>query len=293
MREIEYWHRRQRCMETERVQDVRALSLLYETAIGRFFTNLVLSKRVFSIVYAIAHDGRRSVRRIGPFIREFEIDADQFEPGPYRSFNEFFRRRFLPSARSFAGDPSLMPAFAEGRYLAWEKTSVNQRFPVKGRRLPCRTLLASDEWAQAFEGGPVVICRLAPQDYHRVHFADSGSIIEIYHVAGALHSVNPLALQAKPDILCTNSRDVTIQRSANFGLIAYVEIGAMTVGRITQCCSRGGSVQRGEEKSYFQIGGSTVVVLGEKGRWRPDNDILEHTARGLETFVELGTAIGK
>lgn len=193
-------------------------------------------------------------------------------------------------------EPSIMPAFAEGRYLAWEKTFPDQVFPVKGEFLKADCLLNSMEKANIFFNGPVVIARLAPHDYHRFHFVDSGKICYYYRIRGRLHSVNPIALSTKGDILCTNQRDVTIQETDNFGLIAYIEIGAMTVGKIIQSFHTGNHPSgifpyRGEEKGYFQYGGSTVVLLGQGGRWTPDKEILECTKRRLETFVELGTSI--
>ena len=84
---------------------------------------------------------------------------------------------------------------------------------------------------------------------------------------------------------------MTIQETENFGLIAYIEIGAMTVGKIEQNYRRGDFVSRGDEKGYFKYGSSTVVLLGEKGCWSPDRGILEYTSKGIETFVELGSSI--
>jgi phosphatidylserine decarboxylase len=186
-----------------------------------------------------------------------------------------------------------MPAFVEARYLAWEEASPRMAFPVKGRYLTVDALLGGRTWAAEFLHGPVIIARLAPQDYHRVHFVDSGRIVEHYHIEGPLHSVNPVALSSISGILSTNARDVMVQETARFGRIAYVEVGAMTVGRIVQTSAAGAVPGRGEEKSHFEFGASTVVVLGRPGRWIPDSEILDHTRRGIETFVELGTAVAR
>ncbi|MDP6408366.1 MAG: phosphatidylserine decarboxylase, partial [Planctomycetota bacterium] len=40
------------------------------------------------------------------------------------------------------------------------------------------------------------------------------------------------------------------------------------------------------------FGGSTLVLLAEPGRVVFDADLREHSARGLETRVRLGTRIG-
>jgi phosphatidylserine decarboxylase len=49
----------------------------------------------------------------------------------------------------------------------------------------------------------------------------------------------------------------------NFGRRAFVEIGALSVGRIIQVRPLDAPFRRGEEKSVFRFGGSAVVVFGE------------------------------
>ena len=59
---------------------------------------------------------RRSARKIAPFIGKHKIDMSQFEPVQYRSYAEFFERRFRAGVRSFPPDPGTMGAFAEARW---------------------------------------------------------------------------------------------------------------------------------------------------------------------------------
>ena len=108
---------------------------------------------------------------------------------------------------------------------------------------------------------------------------------------GRFHSVNPLALEFRGDIFATNERQVSLLETKNFGKLAYVEVGAVCVGLIVQTHPTEGSFKRGEEKGYFLFGASTVIVLGEKGKWKPSSDILEQTALGRETLVRLGSEV--
>ena len=277
----------------EPVQDQGILRFLYGSLPGRWAANVFFSRRTFSRLYAVSYRGKHSRKKIAPFIRRYGVDMGDFEEKPYASFDDFFARRFRPGARAFATEPSVMPAFAEARYLAWETALPGRPFPVKGRLITVETLLGGEEEAAEFRRGPLLIARLAPQDYHRVHFVDAGRILKHYRLEGSLHSVNPIALCAVGDVLSTNAREVTIQETANFGRIAYVEVGAMTVGRIVQHQSTGACPRRGDEKSHFEYGASTVVVLGQPARWSPDSELLEHTRRGIEAFVELGTAVAR
>jgi hypothetical protein len=97
----------------------------------------------------------------------------------------------------------------------------------------------------------------------------------------------------KQDILFRNERQINILETRNFGRLAFVEVGALSVGRIVQLHALDSPFQRGEEKSVFRFGGSAIVVFGEPGIWRPSDDLLEHTKEGIETLVRLGEPVGR
>jgi phosphatidylserine decarboxylase len=80
--------------------------------------------------------------------------------------------------------------------------------------------------------------------------------------------------------------------SASRPRLAFVEVGALSVGRIVQMHPLDAPFRRGEEKSVFRFGGSAIVVFGEPGTWRPSHDLLEHTKEGVETLVRLGEPVG-
>jgi phosphatidylserine decarboxylase len=105
--------------------------------------------------------------------------------------------------------------------------------------------------------------------------------------------VNPLALKRHPRLFLGNERQISLLETEHFGLLAYVEIGALCVGRIVQTHREEMPFARGEEKGYFLFGGSTIVVYGEKGAWAPEADLLRHSAEGMETLVELGAPVAR
>ena len=290
---IFYWDRRQGCEQREQVYGDSALGWAYGTSLGQTLTKGFLSKAVVSQVYGRYQSSRLSSRRIKPFIEQFNIPMSEFDEGPFQSFNDFFIRKFKPGMRPFVSAESELPAFAEARYYAFEKITAEQKFPVKGKDLSIEALLGSGEKAEPFLGGPLLLARLCPVDYHRFHFPDSGNFLETYRLAGPLHSVNPLALQFKGDILVTNERQVSILQTDHFGKLAYVEVGALCVGKIVQTCREDGKFQRGDEKGYFLFGGSTVIVVGQPGYWKPDSDLLFQTSEGRETWIRLGEQVAK
>lgn len=297
--QINFWHRGHRKMETELVYGDRAIQYLYQNDWGKRANRLVTSPWV-SKMYGFYQDLPISHRKVRPFIEKFSIDIAEYEPGSrpsydpkdsYGSFNEFFIRRFRMGKRPFVPEPGRMPAFAEARYVGHGSITPDTVFPVKGAFLTAAGLLGNSDVCRPFEGGPLLIARLCPVDYHRFHYPDSGRVIDQWRVTGRYDSVNPVALRLKPEIFIANERHVSILQTENFGKLAYIEVGAVCVGKIVQTHRWNKPFLRGEEKGYFLFGGSTVVLLGEKGAWKPSADILEKTSQGIETYLRLGEEV--
>jgi phosphatidylserine decarboxylase len=264
----------------------------YESEPRRSLNQLLESHPLYDWFLAAYQNSRMSARKIGPFIRKHYIDMAEFELVNYRSYAEFFERRFRPGVRRFPSIPGEMGAFAEARYFGWDRLEGQQRFPVKGASLNAEEILGNAERARAFMGGPVLLVRLAPVDYHHVHYPDHGRTLENDRRGHRLWTVNWHALQNKPDILFRNERSVNILQTETFGRLGFVEVGALSVGRIVQVHALDEPFGRGEEKSVFRFGGSAIVVFGEPGRWAPCEDILEWTKEGIETLVRLGEVVG-
>jgi phosphatidylserine decarboxylase len=52
-------------------------------------------------------------------------------------------------------------------------------------------------------------------------------------------------------------------------------------------------VSKGAKKGFFEFGGSTVVLLFQKGRIELDQDLCTNTQNEIETYVRMGESIGK
>lgn len=292
-REIKIWNRAEQKEESEKIYGDAWLRWAYETSLGRGLTQAIFIHSWLSKLYGFYQSSSWSRSKIDSFIKNFQIPMNDYEAASYASFNDFFIRRFKPGLRIFPDHSQLLPAPAEARYLAFEQISDELKFPVKGKFLNLETLLNSSEMARPFLGGPLIIARLCPVDYHRFHFPDAGKIIETYQVPGVLHSVNPVALKAHPDLFLKNERQISILETKNFGKLAYLEIGALFVGKIVQTHPPSQDFHRGDEKGYFLFGGSTVIIVGEPNRWRPSDDLLDNTRQGREVRLRLGETIGQ
>ena len=288
--QIIVWNRQKKREETESIYGNCFLRMLYENPIGLFLVRYVLSIPLFSHIYGKLQNITLSTRWIKPFIQKYKIDMRDYENREFSHFNDFFIRRFQENARSFEKEKDLLPAFCEGRYLAYSSLEKNTPLPIKEKFLSLEQLLRKKEWIEHFEKGPALIVRLCPTDYHRFHYPDSGKTIDHYSLAGLLHSVNPIALKEQKHVLSQNERQVSILECENFAKLAYIEIGALCVGKIVQT-NEEVSFHRGQEKGYFLFGASTVILLGERNAWLPDRDIVEQSEKGRESFIELGKKI--
>lgn len=288
---IIYWDRAAGVKKTEKVYGDAFVRILYSSNLGKKLADSVFANRWMSKAAGVYQSSDFSRSKIQEFVRAFDIPMEEYEEGPFRSFNDFFIRKFKPGVREFTQNPNELAAFAEARYLAFKKVDPEQIFPVKGQDLSALTILGDIGLSRQFLGGPVLIARLCPTDYHRFHFPDQGKVLKTLRIEGKLHSVNPLALQMKSDIFSANERQVSILETQNFGKLAYVEVGAMCVGKIIQTHSWGKPYERGDEKGYFLFGASTVIVFGEPGAWVPDADLLSMTEQKIETFVQLGDRV--
>ncbi len=266
---------------------------VFQSSVVLGLFHLLLNNSVFCRLYGWLQARHGSRRKISRFVRDYGIDVEEFEVplDRYPTFNAFFTRRLKPGARPFAPEPDALSCPADGKVLVYQKLLEGARIPVKGASVPLQRLLNSDEEARTYLHGSALVVRLAPYDYHRFHFPDSGTAGPARALAGRYFIVNPLGLARVPGVFWRNKRAITRFDSDGFGRIAYVEIGGFAVGSIVETYAPG-RVDRGQEKGYFQFGGSTLVLLFEPETVVFDDDLMEDSGRGIEVHVQAGARIG-
>jgi hypothetical protein len=114
------------------------------------------------------------------------------------------------------------------RYFAWDKLEPERQSSVKGHSLSAEQIVGTVQRARPFIGGPIFLVRLAPVDYHHVHYPDHGRTSNHDRLGHRLWTVKWHALLNKQDVLFSNERDVNILETRHFGRIAFVEIGALS-----------------------------------------------------------------
>jgi len=266
----------------------RFLEWMYGTRPGRLLVKLMIRPGVSRAVGWLL-DRRVSALAVRPFIRKNHICMDDFEQRRFRSFNDFFTRRVLPGKRPVDDAPAHLIAPCDSKLTVYD-IRPDSRFRVKGMAYTLEGLLQSKELAETFLGGTLLLFRLTVGDYHRYTYIDSGFVTGSTRIPGVFHTVNPAAASRCP-IYRENTREYSLLESLRFGTVLQMEVGAAMVGRIVNAPGSR-NVRRGEEKGRFEFGGSTVIVLLQKGRAILDADLLRNTAQDAETVVRLGERIG-
>ncbi|MDE7434430.1 MAG: phosphatidylserine decarboxylase [Lachnospiraceae bacterium] len=266
----------------------RILRFLYEQRLGQSFLSLLIRPRVSKLAGRIL-DSRLSGLAIASFRKRHQISMEDFEERTYRSYNDFFTRRIKPGKRAFSDVPSELCAPCDSR-LSVYPIHEDAHLTVKDTVYTMESLFHSRRIPKYYKGGTLCIFRLAVEDYHRYCYVDDGRKSKNYRIPGVFHTVNPLANDVYP-IYKENTREFSVLDSVHFGKILMMEVGALMVGRIVNHHQER-DVQRGEEKGFFEFGGSTVILCFPAGCVQIHDDILKNSAAGMETKVRQGETIG-
>jgi phosphatidylserine decarboxylase len=242
-------------------------------------------------------DDPASIRSIPDFVKYHRLNVDEIaQPlDSFRTFNEFFYRKLKPGVRQLAcpDDVTVVVSPADCRLNVFPVIEDAIKLWIKGANFSIANLLKDDGLAEYYKGGSLLICRLAPQDYHRFHSPVDGKLTFYYHIAGTYFTVNPMAVRRRIDIYTENSRTVCLIDTKTFGKVALVAIGAMMVGSIVITAPGGTALNRMDEIGYFAFGGSTIVVCFPPGSIIFDEDLIVNSREQLETLVQVGNSIGK
>lgn len=234
---------------------------------------------------------RFSARFVPGFAERNKIDMTDYEEKKYRSYNDFFIRKIKPGARPIAKSENALISPCDGK-LSVHRITRDSRFYIKDTEYTVEQLLRSKSLTKRYDNGYAVVIRLTVDNYHRYCYVAEGVKSSNVSLAGCLHTVNPVANELHP-IYKENAREYTLLQTTKFGTIVMMEVGAMMVGKIRNHHKGPRKVEKGEEKGYFEFGGSTVVLLLQHGKVRLDYDLVENTENGYETIVRMGERIGE
>jgi phosphatidylserine decarboxylase len=293
MTSILLYDRKTGSIREEDIFEKGVMNFFYGSRPGFWITELLLKRRWATELYARLQHSSRSKAKINRFIEEFGIDVTELERPveSFNSFNEFFIRKLKPEARPIDHQPDHLVSIADCR-LSVYPIRESEVYPVKARSFTIAQLVGDEMIAANYLGGWCLIFRLAPVDYHRFCYVDDGEQSPVVAINGFYRSVHPLSLGKMKAVFTENRREYCVLKTANFDEVIHIDVGATGVGHIVQNHPQGGRFKRGEEKGYFEFGGSTSILLTRPGVAKVDDDVAEYSARGIETIVRYGEKIG-
>ena len=291
---IEYIYRKTGEKLIEKVPGEKYLKFLYYNPFGELALNLVIKRKFLTWYYGKEMDKKSSVSKIKSLIESAGINMAESKKNidEFNSFNEFFIRELKAGAREIDMNENTLVSPADGRIFVYENLSEVSKFFLKGDEFTLQEFFKDDFLAEKYKDGVFMIVRLAPVDYHRYHFPADGFINKSRLIEGYYYSVSPHAIKKNFRIYCENKREYSTLKTEKFGDIIISEIAATMVGGIIQSYTPDTFIKKGDEKGYFYFGGSTVIMIFEKGKVAVDKDLILNSQNGIETKVYMGEKIG-
>ena len=238
----------------------KLLQKLYQKFPFRLLLRLMISSTVSKLTGWFL-DRKISKIFIKRFVKNNNIDLSQAVKQSFSSFNDFFIRELKPDLREVNDNDNILISPCDSCLSAYTVTK-DKTFKIKKTIYTIEDLLNGDKISDTFDDGLLLIFRLRPVDYHRYIYFDDAKIISKKSVKGTYHTVNPV-VHEHYKVYASNTREYNVMETKNFGICIQMEVGAMLVGRIKNIVEKQ-NILRGEEKGYFEFGGSTVIVLLQK-----------------------------
>lgn len=263
-----------------------ALKFLYNTILGRLILKWLINPSV-SQISGKYNDSKLSKRKIKKFIKKNNINMEDFIEEDYQNFNDFFTRTIKEEKRPMSHNPKRFISPADSKVLAYDITE-DLMLTIKDSTYSLNELVNNEEDLSEFKNGKCLVFRLCVDDYHHYCYPDDGKLLKHNFIEGKLHTVRSISNKYK--IYKENQREYSIIQTDNFDKIIYIEVGALMVGKIVNNIKE--EFTKGEEKGYFKLGGSTIVILIKENQIILDKDIINNSKNDIETEVKYHETIG-
>ncbi|MGP8215249.1 MAG: phosphatidylserine decarboxylase [Bacteroidia bacterium] len=202
--------------------------------------------------------------------------------GGWKSFNQIFARHFKPGYRPIAAisDQSVIVMPADSTFGGQWEIRKDSNVTVKNLNWKVSELLEGSPYKDRFENGLFIHSFLSPTDYHRQHAPVGGRVLEARVIQGQVY----LEVEAIPVDSNSGRHSLKLKRTFDsldtagyqfaqtrglivldtpIGLVAVLPIGMCQVSSVIITAEVGVTVRKGEELSYFQFGGSDIILLFE------------------------------
>jgi phosphatidylserine decarboxylase len=218
------------------------------------------------------------------FIRVFKVDMKDAvieDISQYTTFNEFFTRKLKPDTRPIDKSTESIVSPCDGKISMFGDIDRHTLLQAKGKTFTLNEFLTPNcKHLNEFIGGSFYTIYLSPSDYHRVHTAYAGQLLEMIYVPGRLFSVAPYAPKTIDKLYARNERVASIFKIEG-GYMAITMVGAVNVAAIEMdweglvtpphlnttvhydYTDRSINLEKAEQMGIFNMG-STVVMMFSK-----------------------------
>ena len=141
------------------------LELLYDTSFGRRLLSILVKPGLSSFAGDML-DTKASKCLIPSFIRQNNINMDEYIDTDFESYNDFFTRKIKQSARPFDMTPDVLCSPCDAK-LSVYPINEDSVFSIKNSVYSLEKLFDSQKVAKRFVGGTLLMFRLTVDDYHR------------------------------------------------------------------------------------------------------------------------------
>ena len=162
----------------------------------------------------------------------------------------------------------------------WEINSDSQ-VNIKGLEWSIEELLEGSDYKDDFKGGIWIHQFLNTVDYHREHAAVGGKVLEARVLQGATWlgvTTEPIEGDEKGRVRIVRRKLSALDEAgyqflqtrglvviqSKIGKVAILPMGMAQVSSIVVTAQKGVTLRKGEEISYFQFGGSDIVMVFER-----------------------------
>lgn len=205
-----------------------------------------------------------------------------YPEGGWGTFNQFFARNVKPGYRPVAAvnDDHVIVSPADSTHAGQWEVSAESKVNVKGLEWSIEELLEGSAYKDDFAGGIWIHQFLNTVDYHREHACVGGKVLEAREIQGVVYlGVHAEPIEGDPQGRTTIKRHQVAEDEAGYqflqtrglvviqskiGKVAILPMGMAEVSSIVVTAEAGTTLRKGEEISYFQFGGSDIVVVFER-----------------------------
>ena len=237
---------------------------------------------------------------------------EYIEPrGGWRDFNDWFARSVKPGYRPIAAisDPHVITSPADSTYGGQWEIRSDSGVTIKGLHWDIKELLKDCPYQKEFDGGLFMHSFLGPNDYHRQHCPVGGKVVWAKNIRGDVYlevnavpipdtdgvktlvpyrsmdgAANQFDAPDTPGYQFAQNRGLVVMDTA-IGLVALLPMGMAQVSSVVLTAEEGVTLTKGEEISYFQFGGSDIVVVFQR-----QSNVNITAKEG--THYKMGTVLG-